>query len=54
MQIFAIILIAFFSLGIIATVSQVGKPRGPITGAVAAVNSVIHLALIVALILLVF
>lgn len=54
MHIFAIILIAFFSIGIIATVSQVGKPRPPITGGVAAVTSIIHLALIVALILLVF
>lgn len=54
MQILAIILILIFALGSIGNVAMVGKPRKPVTAGQAAFTSTIHVALIIALVVVVF
>lgn len=52
MQVLAWILIGLFSFGTVVTVTQVGKPREPITPGSAVVSTLINLALIIALVIL--
>jgi len=53
-QVLAIILISFFTLSAVLNVSLVGKRREPLTAGTAAVSVIIHLALIIALVILAF